>query len=109
VKRERPSLHAALTEGRPETLEDDTLVIKFGQGQDFHVTQLTRPDNAGFLRDSLRQITGRDLNVTGRVAGSTTDEPAPEEGAPAILTPEEVVHLMKELFEARPIEGDPTS
>ncbi len=73
IKRERPSLHAIMSEGRPEALEDDTLVIRFAQGMEFHVTQLAKPDNEGFLRETLRQITGRNLAVSPRLAGAPVE------------------------------------
>jgi hypothetical protein len=109
VKRNRPSLAAILAEGRPDALEDDTLVIRFGHGQDFQATQLSRPDNSSFLTDALLQITNRQVHVVARVSGTPADQPALEDEGARILSTEELVQLLKQEFDARPIDGDATS
>jgi DNA polymerase-3 subunit gamma/tau len=106
VKRSRPSLAAILAEGRPDSLEDDTLVVRFGHGQDFQATQLTRPDNSSFLTDALLQITNRQVHVVARVSGTPAEQPAQEDEGARILSTEELVQLLKQEFDARPIDGD---
>lgn len=104
VKRRKPSLHAVLSEGRPDSLEDATLVIKFPAGADFPASQVIRPDNNSFLVDTLRDLTGREIVVTARVAGAASEEPAAEGEAARILSHEELIQLLKEEFDARPID-----
>lgn len=92
-----------LAEARPTGLEDDTLVVEFPAGADFHRRQVSEPQNIGLLREALYEVTGRKLAVVleagepaaGAVA--THDEP---------LSEEDVISLLKDTFDAREVEGE---
>ena len=68
VKRRKPGLFAVLSEGRPESLEDDELVIRFPAGFGFQANQASRDDSRQVLSEALHQITGKHLRVVTRVA-----------------------------------------
>ena len=106
VKRRRPSLHALLSEGRLEALEDDTLVIKFPQGMEFQASQVTRADSLAQLSQTLLEVTGRDLQVAARVAGPPTPDPEAESARARILTRDELLDILKKEFDARPIDEE---
>jgi hypothetical protein len=104
VKRRRVSLHAVLSEGRPESLEGDRLLIRFPAGMDFAATQVMRPDNNEFLASSLTELTGRQLEVVAQVAGGPPEEPEGKDEGARILTHEELISLLQQEFDARPID-----
>jgi DNA polymerase III subunit gamma/tau len=104
VKRRRVSLHAVLSEARPEALEGDELVLKFPAGAEFAASQAMRPDNNGFLVESLRDITGRSLRVSARLAGAPAEPVVEEEQAGRILSHQELIELLKQEFDARAVD-----
>ncbi len=106
VKRRRPSLHAVLTEGRLEALEDDTLVIRFPQGMEFQASQVARADNAAQLSHTLLELTGRELSVSARVVGPPPPDPEAENERARILTRDELLEILKREFDARPIDEE---
>lgn len=108
VNRHRPSLHAVLAEGRPDTLEDDVLTIKFPAGADFAAAQSAKPDNAAFLSDALLEVTGRRLKVTTRVAGASADMEENGLESAAMLTGTELLETLKREFGAFPVDDDTT-
>jgi DNA polymerase-3 subunit gamma/tau len=91
-----------LAEARPTGLEDDTLVIEFPAGADFHRRQVSEPQNLGLLREALYEVTGRRLAVV-------LEAGAPAEGAVAThdehLSEEDVISLLKDTLDAREVEG----
>jgi DNA polymerase-3 subunit gamma/tau len=106
VKNHRPALHAVLSESRPETLEGDTLTIKFPVGTGFAATQASKPDNLNFVTDVLSEVTGRRFEIVVRLAGADPEPEEPEEGRARILTKEELIDVLKREFDARPVEED---
>ncbi|MHB8868121.1 MAG: DNA polymerase III subunit gamma/tau [Thermoleophilia bacterium] len=108
VNKHRPSLHAVLSEGRPDTLEDDVLTIKYPRGTDFAAAQAAKADNAAFLSDALLQATGRRLKVTTRVAGDDTDAAGDEEKSAADLTGADLLEALKREFGAFPVDDETT-
>ncbi|HZJ03570.1 MAG TPA: hypothetical protein VFE20_07880, partial [Thermoleophilia bacterium] len=109
VKNHRPSLYAVLTESRPESLEQDTLTLKFPQGADFAAAQAGKQDNLGFLTDALADVTGRRFKVVTTLAGAgaAAEVEEPDEGRARILTKEELLEILKNEFDARPVDDDP--
>lgn len=106
IKGRRPGLHAVVAEGKPDTLEGSTLVIRFPHGMDFQAGQLESPDNALLMAEELQALTGRRLQVVPRVGAPTEQEPqegAPEEHVRILRTSELIEHLQKE-FGARLID-----
>lgn len=108
VNHHRPSLHAVLTEGRPDTLEDDVLTIKYPRGTDFAAAQAAKPDNAAFLSDALLGATGRRLRVVTRVAGEGGGEDEDGKKSAADLTGAELLDALKREFGAFPVEDETT-
>ncbi len=107
VKNHRPSLHAVLSESRPESLEQDTLTLKFPQGADFAAAQAGKQENLGFLTDALADVTGRRFKVVIKLAGDAPEVEEPDEGRARILTKEELLEILKEEFDARPVDDEP--
>jgi DNA polymerase-3 subunit gamma/tau len=106
VKNHRPALHAVLAESRPETLESDTLTLKFPIGTGFAATQASKQDNINFLTDVLAEVTGRRFQVVIRLAGAESEPEKPQEDRARILTKEELIDVLKREFDARPVEDD---
>ena len=107
VKNHRPSLHAVLSESRPESLDQDTLTLRFPQGADFAAAQAGKQDNLGFLTDALADVTGRRFKVVVKLAADTTEVEEPDEGRARILTKAELLEILKEEFDARPVDDEP--
>ncbi|MHB9149573.1 MAG: DNA polymerase III subunit gamma/tau [Thermoleophilia bacterium] len=107
VKNHRPSLHAVLSESRPESLEQDTLTLRFPQGADFAAAQAGKQDNLAFLADALADVTGRRFKVITKLAGAATEVEEPDEARARILTKEELLQILKQEFDARPIDDEP--
>jgi DNA polymerase-3 subunit gamma/tau len=93
-----------LTEARPTGLTDDTLIVEFPTGADFHRRQVAEPQNIGLLREALYEVTGRKLAVV-------LESGEPEHGAPdhvdEPMSEEDVISLLKETFDAREVEDEP--
>ena len=59
VKKRQIGLYAVLSEGRPESLDDDTLVIKFPAGYRFQADMVARGDNPRVITEALREVTDK--------------------------------------------------
>lgn len=107
VKNRRPSLYAVLSESRPESLERDTLTLRFPQGADFAAAQAGKQDNMAFLADALADVTGRRFTVITKLAGAATEVEEPDDARARILTKNELLQILKQEFDARPIDDEP--
>ncbi len=107
VHKRQAGLAAVLAEGRLESLEGDELVIKFPAGFGFQADQVTRGSNPQVITAVLRELTGRDLRVTTRLAAESAPAAAPEEDA-RILSKDELLRVLKQEFDARLIDDGPT-
>ncbi len=107
VKRRKPGLFAVLSEGRPESLEDDELVIRFPAGFGFQANQASRDDSRQVLSEALHQITGKHLRVLMRVATEPSSQPEQEEEGARILGKDELIQVLKQEFDARVIDDGP--
>jgi hypothetical protein len=107
VKKRQAGLSAVLAEGRPESLEGNELVIKFPAGYSFQANQVSRGDNPRVIADALREITGRELRVTTRMAVESTAQPAGEEEDARILSKDELIRVLTQEFDARVIDDRP--
>ncbi len=107
VKKRQVGLYAVLSEGRPEKLDGDTLVVKFPAGYKFQADMVTRGTNPQVVTEALREITGRELKVVARVAVQENPEPeSPEEDA-RILSKDELLQVLKQEFDASVIDDGP--
>ena len=68
VKKRQAGLAAVLGEGSPESLEGDTLVIKFPAGYGFQANQVARGENPKVITEALREVTGKQLRITTKLA-----------------------------------------
>ncbi len=107
LKNERPNLHAVLADGRPETLEGDTLVIRFPAGADFQVARISGAGNNALLVDEFTEITGRRLHITARVAGDDAPADTEEAESERILTGSELLEHLRREFGAKIVERRP--
>jgi hypothetical protein len=103
VHKRQAGLAAVLAEGRLESLEGDELVIKFPAGFGFQADQVTRGSNPQMITAVLRELTGRDLRVTTRLAAESAPAAAPEEDA-RILSKDELIRVLQQEFDAREID-----
>ncbi|NLT34308.1 MAG: DNA polymerase III subunit gamma/tau [Gaiellales bacterium] len=111
IKGRRPGLHAVVAEGKPDALEEGTLVIRFPHGMDFQAGQLESPENALLMAEELQALTGRRLHVVPRVSSAGERQPqeeAAQEHVRILRTSELIEHLQKE-FGARLIDDGTTS
>lgn len=106
VNRRRPGLRALLVEGKPDSLERDTLVVKFPQGMEFQAAQVERPENAELLKRILLEATGRGLQLVVQVAGPRPPDAEPDDRRAKILSHDELINILKREFDARPIDDD---
>jgi hypothetical protein len=97
-------LSAVLTDGRPESLEGDELVIGFPAGNAFQADQVSRGDNPRVLSDVLREITGRNLRITTRMAAEPAPQAADREEDARILSKDELIRVLQQEFDAREID-----
>ena len=108
VRKRQSGLAAVLGEGSPDTLEGTELVIKFPAGYSFQANQVARGDNPRVVSDALREVTGKDLRISTRLA----QEPAPEAAGRSedarILSKDELLRVLKQEFDARDIDDGPT-
>ena len=107
VKKRQAGLSAVLGEGRPESLESDELVIKFPIGYSFQANQVARGDNPRVIAEALREVTGRELRVTTRMAVEAAPQRADEEEDARILSKDELIRALKQEFDAQVIDDGP--
>ena len=96
-----------LSEGRPESLEGNELVIKFPVGYSFQANQVARGDNPRVIVEALREVTGRELRVTTRMAVEPASQPADQEEDARILSKDELIRVLKQEFDAQVIDDGP--
>jgi DNA polymerase-3 subunit gamma/tau len=107
VKKRAVGLYAVLAEGRPESVEDDTLVVKFPAGYKFQADMVSRGENPQVISEALRGIVDRPLKVVARVAVQERPEPEPQEEDARILSRDELLQRLKQEFDASVIDDGP--
>ncbi|MFH1834175.1 MAG: DNA polymerase III subunit gamma/tau [bacterium] len=107
VKKRQAGLSAVLSEGRPDSLEGNELVIKFPAGYNFQANQVGRGDNPRVIAEVLREVTGKELRVTTRMGVGATSQPAAEDEDARILSKDELIRVLKQEFDARVVDDGP--
>ncbi len=107
MKKRQIGLSAVLAEGRPESLDGDTLVIKFPAGYKFQADMVGRGENPRVVTEALREITDRQFNVVARVAVQEPSEPEPADEDVRILSRDELLLRLKQEFDATVIDDGP--
>jgi DNA polymerase-3 subunit gamma/tau len=107
VKKRQVGLYAVLSEGRPETVDGDTLVVKFPAGYNFQADMVSRGDNPRVITEALHEITGRDFKVAARVAVQELPETESREEDARILSKDELLRVLKQEFDASVIDDGP--
>jgi DNA polymerase III subunit gamma/tau len=107
VRKRQIGLFAVLSEGRPESIDGGTLVVKFPAGYKFQADMVSRGENPQVISEALREITDRPLKVVARVAVQEALEPEPQEEGARILTRDELLVRLKQEFDARVIDDGP--
>ncbi|OFW62030.1 MAG: DNA polymerase III, subunit gamma and tau [Actinobacteria bacterium RBG_16_64_13] len=108
VKKRQAGLSAVLGEGQPESLEGDELVIKFPAGYSFQANQVARNDNPRVITEALRDITGKELRITTRLANEPIPPPADGEEDARILSKDDLIRALEREFGARVMDDGPT-
>jgi DNA polymerase III subunit gamma/tau len=107
VKKRQVGLSAILSEGRPETVDGDTLVVKFPAGYRFQAEMMGRGENPQVISDALREIAGKPFKVVARVA--VQEPPEPDPGEEDVRIPrDELLLRLKQEFDATVIDDGPT-
>jgi hypothetical protein len=96
-----------LAEGRPESLDGDTLVVKFPAGYKFQADMVGRGENPQVISEVLREVTDRELKVVARVAVQDRPEPEAGEEDARILSKDELLLRLKQEFDASVIDDGP--
>jgi DNA polymerase III subunit gamma/tau len=107
VKRRQVGLSAVLAEGRPESVDGDTLVVKFPAGYKFQADMVSRGENPQVIAEALREITDRPLKVVARVAVQERPEAEMQEEDARILSKEELLLRLTQEFDASVIDDGP--
>ncbi len=107
VKKRQMGLHALLFEGRPESVDGDTLVLKFPAGYKFQADMAGRGENPQVISEALREVTGSHLKVVARVAVQEQPDPEPGEEDARILSKDELLLRLKQEFDASVIDDGP--
>jgi hypothetical protein len=108
VRKRQTSLAAVLGEGRPESLDGDELVIEFPAGYGFQANQVTHGDNPRIIREALREVTGKDLKIISRLATEAAPLAAATEQDARILSNDELIRALKQVFDAEVIDDGPS-
>ncbi len=108
VRKRQTSLAAVLGEGRPESLNGDELVIEFPAGYGFQANQIAHGDNPRVIREALREVTGKDLKIIARLAAETAPTAAAAEQDARILSNDELIRALKQVFDAEVIDDGPS-
>jgi DNA polymerase-3 subunit gamma/tau len=109
VRKRQSGLAAVLGEGYPDSLEGGELVIGFPAGYSFQANQVARGDNPRTIADALREVTGKDLRITTRLAKDPAPEPAARNEDARILSKDELLRVLKQEFDARDMDDGPTT
>ena len=107
VKKRQAGLSAVLGEGRPDSLEENDLIISFPAGYSFQANQVTRGDNPRVIAEALREVTGRELRIVARMAAESAPEPAGADEDARILSKDELIRVLKHEFDAQLIDDGP--
>jgi hypothetical protein len=107
VKRRQVGLSAVLAEGRPESVDGDTLVVKFPAGYKFQADMVSRGENPQVIAEALREIADRPLKVIARVAVQERPEAEMQEEDARILSKEELLLRLTQEFDASVIDDGP--
>jgi hypothetical protein len=107
VKKRQAGLSAVLGEGHPESLEGGELVIKFPAGYSFQANQVARGENPRVIAEALREVTGKELRITTKLATEPAPEPAGREEDARILSKDELIRALEREFGAREMDDGP--
>jgi DNA polymerase III subunit gamma/tau len=107
VKKRQIGLFAVLSEGRPESVDGDTLVVKFPAGYNFQAGMVSRGDNPRVITEALREVTNRSLKVVARVTDQEQPEAEAVEEDARILSKDELLRRLTQEFDARVIDDGP--
>lgn len=102
--RNKPVLYSALLQGRPESLDNGVLTIRFPAGSELQESHVHLPESFGVLIEELEALTGQKIDVTTYV--SKEPEPAEQEiRSVRMLKASELIEHLRREFGATLIEG----
>jgi DNA polymerase-3 subunit gamma/tau len=107
VKRRQAGLAAVLGEGSPDSLDSDTLVIKFPTGYGFQAGQVARGENPKVITEALQEVTGKPLRVSIKLADASEQKPVAVEEDARILSNDELIGMLKREFNAQVLDDGP--
>ncbi len=108
VRKRQNSLAAVLAEGHPESLNGNELVIEFPAGYSFQANQVTHGDNPKVIREALQEVTGKDMRITTRLATESESTAAATGQDARILSNDELIRALKQVFDAEVIDDGPS-
>jgi DNA polymerase-3 subunit gamma/tau len=107
VKKRQVSLAAVLGEGSPDSLEGDTLVIKFPAGYGFQAGQVAHGQNSKVITEALQELTGKPLRVSAVLSQQAEQVPAVVEEDARILSQDELIMRLRQEFNAQVLDDEP--
>jgi DNA polymerase-3 subunit gamma/tau len=108
VKKRQAGLSVVLGEGMPESLEGSELVIKFPAGYGFQSSQVARGDNPKVIAEALREVTGKELRITAKLASEAEQPPVAAQEDARILSKDELIRVLKQEFDAQLFDDEPS-
>lgn len=73
IKKNKPTLVAALREGIPEKQGEDKILLTFGAKYSFHKSKVEQPSNKKLIEKTISEIAGRPLEVVFHLEASTKE------------------------------------
>ena len=73
IKKNKPTLVAALREGIPEKQGEDKILLTFGAKYSFHKSKVEQPSNKKLIEKTVSEIAGRPLEVVFHLEASTKE------------------------------------
>jgi DNA polymerase-3 subunit gamma/tau len=107
VKKRQAGLAAVLGLGIPDSLDGDTLVIKFPAGHGFQAGQMARGESPKVITEVLLEITGRPLRVSTKLIQEAEQKPGTTEEDARILSNDELIGMLKREFNAQVLDDEP--
>ena len=107
VKRRQPGLSSLLAEGRPESIDGGTLVVKFAAGNKFQYDMVSRGDNPQVIGEAIREIADMPLKFVARLAAQERLETEFQEEDARILSKDELLLRLTQEFDASVIDDGP--
>ncbi|MDK2920020.1 MAG: polymerase subunit gamma/tau [Candidatus Petromonas sp.] len=98
VKKRKVAAHAVLMEGQPVTIEENRLIISFGDRFWFHKDATSKKNNSELIEQTIYEITGQKVRLRCVMEDEIEDFDRDEDKMAASSQIEEEIKAVKEFF-----------